>query len=405
LAASTVAAERSSGPQDASALNTIERGGGLRAPAPQASFLRRITGGLAGLVLGALTLTGCKFEPGGLEPRLDAGFMPDAVTDAMDAPDAGPLAGPMPVFPADTEILPPTLAYHYWRDGDTPSGRTIAGYELCRTSGPVTEIDEDSECPNLVQTTQNLWVLDPLSSLANYHWKVRTRFDDDSRSVWSAVQAFSTDDSLVAWWRLNGDALDSGPAGLDGTTQNGAGFAAGLEGQALSADGTNDYIDMGSDNALHLNGPLTVSAWINGNGAPTAADTGILNVGSLNYALTHHTNGRVYFYIGNGGNNLNAAAGPGAWHQVTGTFDGTTNADGMKFYLNGAVAGMRASTVATTGATGSLWIGRYNMSYFRGLIDSVAVYNKALSGAEVLNEHCAVQALAGTNPLPPACTP
>jgi hypothetical protein len=358
-----------------------------------------------------LTLTGCKFEPGGLLP-LDAGFLPDAdaaaVMDASDAPDAvdaGPLAGPMPILPADSQALPPTSAYHYWRDGDTPSGRTIAGYELCRTSGPATEIDEDSECPNPVMTTQALSVLDPLSPLTTYRWKVRTRFDDDSRSVWSAVQIFSSDDSLVAWWRLNGNAVDSGPAGLDGNPQNGAGFAAGLEGQAFNGDGNNDYIDVGSDTALHLSGPLTVSAWINGNGVPTSADTGILNIGSLNYALTHHTDGLVYFYIGNGGNNLSAAAGPGAWHQVTGTFDGTTNADGMKFYLNGALAGMRTSTVATTGATGSLWIGRYNMSYFRGLIDYVAVYDKALSDAEVLNEHCAVHALAGTIPLPPACTP
>jgi hypothetical protein len=130
-----------------------------------------------------------------------------------------------------------------------------------------------------------------------------------------------------------------------------------------------------------------------------------LNLGLLNYALTYHTNGSVYFYIGDGGNNLSTPMSPGAWHHAAGVFDGTTNAGGMRLYLDNTLAGMRASTNAGTGASGSLWIGRYSMSHFRGLIDNVTIYNQALSDAAVLNEHCVVQALAGTNPLPPACTP
>jgi hypothetical protein len=266
-------------------------------------------------------------------------------------------------------------------------------------------IDEDSECPGGATGSKTHAVLDSLTAGSAYLWKVRALFEDGGISPWSAVGSFATDNSLVAWWRLNGNAVDSGPAGLDGTIQNGAGFAAGLEGQAFNADGVDDCIDLGNASALRLSGPLTVSAWINGNGVPTTADSGIVNHGSLNYALTHHTNGRVYFYIGDGGNNLNAGTGPGAWHHIAGTFDGTTNADGMRLYLDGSVAGLRTSTVATTGATGATAVGRYAASYFRGLIDDVALYDAVLSEPAVVNDYCAAQASGGVDPLPTACQP
>jgi hypothetical protein len=97
--------------------------------------------------------------------------------------------------------------------------------------------------------------------------------------------------------------------------------------------------------------------------------------------------------------------GPNAWHHVLGTFDGTTNADGMRLYVDGVLAGSRASSQAATGATGSLWIGRYNMSYFDGRVDNVTLYNGALPDPTVLNEYCVTQAAGGTDPLPAVCLP
>jgi hypothetical protein len=234
---------------------------------------------------------------------------------------------------------------------------------------------------------------------------VRAHFDDTSVSAWSAVQTFSTDNSLVAWWRFNGNALDSSSSGINGALQNGPVFAAGRDDQALQCDGVDDYADMGSGAPLQLAGPLTVSAWVNGNGIPTASDSGILNLGALNYALTYHTNGQVYFYVNDGGNNLHTPMSANAWHQVSGVFDGTTNTGGMRLYLDNTLAGMKASSAATTGAAGNLWIGRYSMSYFKGLIDNVTIYNRVLSDAALLNEFCATQAEGGVDPLPPSCEP
>jgi hypothetical protein len=345
-----------------------------------------------GLTLNAAPLAGCGFQAG-------------VIGDANTIDGVAPAAGPMLLRPAMDQVLPATRAFRLWQDVGAATGRAIRDYEVCSTTGAMDSIDEPSECPGGTTASKTHSVLDPLAAGTAYLWKVRTRFDDDSYSAWSTVQVFSTDNSLVAWWRLNGNATDSGPAGIYGTPQNGAGFAAGLDGQALSADGVNDYIDLGIDPALHLNGPLSVSAWINPNGIPAAADSGILNQGSLNYALTYHTDGRVYFYIGDGGNNLNADASPGTWHQVAGTFDGTTNVDGMKLYFDAVLAGMRASSVPSTGATGSTAIGRYAASYFRGLIDDVILYNVALTESAVANDYCAAQAAGGVDPLPAPCQP
>src|SRR2546423_3558625 len=46
---------------------------------------------------------------------------------------------------------------------------------------------------------------------------------------------------IVSWWPGDGDANDI-QGSNDGTLQNGAPFAAGIVGQALSSDGLNDHV-------------------------------------------------------------------------------------------------------------------------------------------------------------------
>ncbi|HSA58073.1 MAG TPA: LamG domain-containing protein [bacterium] len=344
--------------------------------------------------LGAMALTACSFEHGILS-SWDA--------SVPDGPASAP--GPSILRPAMGQVLPPTRAFCLWQDAEAAAGRPVKDYETCSTTAGMDSIDSASECPGSLTVSIPHRIIDPLTAGTSYLWKVRARFDDGQVSEWSAIQTYATDDSLIAWWRFNGNASDSGTMGINGALRNGAGFAPGLDAQSLQVDGSNDYADMGNAAALHLPGPLTISAWVNGDGLPSTSDTGILNLGTLNYALTYHTDGAVYYYIGDGGNNLSAPMSPNAWHQAVGVFDGTTNAGGMKLYLDNALVGTRASGLATTGATGALWIGRYDMSYFRGLIDNVTIYNRALTDADVLNEYCAAQAAGGVDPLPASCQP
>jgi hypothetical protein len=66
------------------------------------------------------------------------------------------------------------------------------------------------------------------------------------------------------------------------------------------------------------------------------------------------------------------------WQHVAGTYDGRT----ARFYLDGAEVASRL--VFGGQGTSNIWrIGAYERKCFRGAIDDVRIYNRALSGAEI----------------------
>ena len=166
--------------------------------------------------------------------------------------------------------------------------------------------------------------------------------------------------------------------------------------QSTEYDGIDDYVNVGSS-SLGITSAITVSAWVKipttntgGGGANiqviACEDTtsgGQRNwnmywrgTGSNYFAwVIHHTNLTSSFV-------LTTAITPndGQWHHLLGTYDGTTNANGIKLYVDGVLnvqgtAGSTginafASTEPTIGATtgGGSW-------RFEGNIDEVAVWN------------------------------
>ena len=69
------------------------------------------------------------------------------------------------------------------------------------------------------------------------------------------------------------------------------------------------------------------------------------------------------------------------WTHLAVSYDGTT----LRLYVNGVQAGSRALTGPIAASTGSLRIGGNAVwgEYFKGLIDEVRVYNRALSAGEI----------------------
>ena len=67
----------------------------------------------------------------------------------------------------------------------------------------------------------------------------------------------------------------------------------------------------------------------------------------------------------------------GSWHQVVGTYDGST----MKIYIDGALEGSTSITNAIHTTAGDIEIGNgdHGTNGFNGLIDEVRIYNRALS--------------------------
>ncbi|MHB9139432.1 MAG: LamG domain-containing protein [Victivallaceae bacterium] len=157
---------------------------------------------------------------------------------------------------------------------------------------------------------------------------------------------------------------------------------------AVSFNGTSDYIQIPSSTSLgNLNHHITIAAWIN----PFAiADKCIVNkrygTGANGFELRTYSSGCLRFSFGDGASyydyNSDASAyTTGAWQHVAAVYNGKN----VKFYVNGALKGIRAATGRIATNTYPLFIGKYQTGayYFSGSMDDVRVYNRSLTPCEI----------------------
>ena len=213
---------------------------------------------------------------------------------------------------------------------------------------------------------------------------------------------------LVSWWPGDGntnDIADNNP----GTLVGGVTFASGQVGQAFSLDGINDFVEIADAANLDIPGSLTVDAWIK---LDQLRPSGVHNIISkensdlpldVNYNL-HVLNNRLFFAVtfnaaaafasGSGGCDAGGCFVTGstdldtaAFHHVAGVYD--DSAKTMKVYLDGALDG--TATFTTTGSpqtnNQNVRIGKRNAfsagTEFKGLIDEVEIFNRALTAGEI----------------------
>jgi len=194
---------------------------------------------------------------------------------------------------------------------------------------------------------------------------------------------------LVSYWRADGttaDSADSNP----GTLVGGATYAVGTYGRAFDFDGSNDYVRVGDRANLVVTNELTVGAWIYPTGpGSTNPYGGILVNKEGEYEIARFTNGTIQVALANstpGWNwiNTGVVAPLNTWTHVTVAYDNGT----VQAYANGTPT----APYSGAGAIGDqdptrneFWVGarQYGGQRFDGRIDEVAVYGRALGGAEV----------------------
>lgn len=206
---------------------------------------------------------------------------------------------------------------------------------------------------------------------------------------------------LASWWRANGNALDSWGANNGTVNSKSIGYFQGEQGLAFVSAGGAILVS----NAPTLN-PLniTVQAWVKSTSPGTykyvLAKSRVPTYGS--YAFYTGGNGGMTFYVaigspGNGTLTLSPAANPGqvwdgAWHQVTGTYDGSA----VHLYVDGIEVGSGTPApgtidYATTNIlnNGALVIANDPTLGFAmaGGIDEVKIWDQALSSQQVLNSY------------------
>jgi tellurite resistance-related uncharacterized protein len=209
---------------------------------------------------------------------------------------------------------------------------------------------------------------------------------------------------LVSWWRGEGNALDQ--MGLNnGILQSGTTFTNGEVGQALSFDGVNAYVKIPKSPSLDAPSQLTIEFWMNVNPAQPMGTKVVGLVTSDFYGFEIGTAASklgVSFYVStdNGNsflstsdvNSSGAVFSPGQWHHIGGVYDGAK----VQLFLDGQALGNAASVTGQVSpmlANSFLAIGSsdgrttcggcFGTRRFKGLIDEVDYFNRALSASEI----------------------
>lgn len=222
----------------------------------------------------------------------------------------------------------------------------------------------------------------------------------------SQAQGGQLHEGLVGYWALNGNALDTAPAGTvadNGEVRNGPTWLADKFGGGVQFNGTSQGIVIPASTDLNMaTTGVTVSAWVKLDLLPSAIPTswtGIYDAAPDNYVLYLDKANNELRFKATTTAGVSSAAHPGVpasmlnttgWHHVMGTFDGTAGAS--KIYFDGnlvdvssvlAVNGVvRSGQIAGIGAQPKVEAGNPLETFFAGAVADVAVWNRTLGSAE-----------------------
>jgi hypothetical protein len=182
-------------------------------------------------------------------------------------------------------------------------------------------------------------------------------------------------------------------ADLSGNGHNGAISGAtwnlsGRHGRALNFDGINDWVTVQPTSLLNLIDGMTVEAWVFPTNANGVRDIVIKEGASDHYNLySRNAQGRVETNVLVGGSNQTASAFAlvaNTWTHVAGTYDGTV----LRLFINGVEMATRTSVGSIATSSGPLRIGGNSLwgEFFRGRLDDLRIYNRALSPSEILTD-------------------
>lgn len=240
------------------------------------------------------------------------------------------------------------------------------------------------------------------STLSDYQVKIENPVYNDAglAGSWHFEETSGT---------VSGTVADTSGNGNYGTLTNITGpngIVAGNTGNAISLDGSADYVSIGNPvpASLQIQNELSLEAWIYATAYPGSSTLSVIvgcqrDTNTAGYAihLDGRTNpdgqtspaGHIHFQMGNGTyytTNANAQVPLNQWVHVAATRKAN---EAAKVYYNGvlqpstSISGWNGSLTYTNA---ELAIGRqsdYANRYFGGTIDEVRIYSRALSAEEI----------------------
>ena len=204
---------------------------------------------------------------------------------------------------------------------------------------------------------------------------------------------------MVAHFPLDGDVIENTLFGIDGTTGGTVSVADrfGNVGSALSFDGVDDWGWIPYDSVREPS-VFTVSLWFNTSMFKTTSST-IVGSDPDGYYCSHGykiytQNGKVHFsidptqYCGDGNVvSSQSTVADGYWHHVAAVYD---ESGSMRLYVDGVLQ-QEKHNVGYHKTGHGLTLGFTKVSFsndqmmFRGSIDDLRIYNRALNQQEILD--------------------
>jgi len=220
----------------------------------------------------------------------------------------------------------------------------------------------------------------------------------------SRVHAQDLPEGLVGYWTFDdgsgdfaADALEANPGTLNGPV-----WADGIVGGALDFDGFNDWVDFGTSDVFKLYPPLSVEVWIY---PRETTDSWVISKGDKRFrylalgflAPVPWDPENLYFWVESAGSDID---GPewvhqegletGRWHHVVGVHDG----ENLTLWVDGSPRETKPSPVWNHDSSTAPLTAGNEPSYFNdankwfdGLMDEMAIYDRALTEEEIETHH------------------
>jgi hypothetical protein len=198
----------------------------------------------------------------------------------------------------------------------------------------------------------------------------------------------------IGLWHFNGNWLDSSGNGNNGSAAGNAtpSSSAKIGSNGAFFDGSGDYVTIPDSPLLRPTNTLTISAWSRLSGSQV--NNGFVGKRYADLSDPYNSyllgsNGFTYvFCISNGTGGSQSCINTSAlldntWYHVAGVYDGAT----MKLYINGVLnaSGNKTGNIGYSALPLTIGAARTSGDYYKGWLDEVAIFNRALQEQEIQN--------------------
>ena len=215
-----------------------------------------------------------------------------------------------------------------------------------------------------------------------------------------AMAVVDVKDAVGVWLFDDGRgevAKDSSRNGNDGDLLNDGGdipqWVKGQQGQALDFDGVGSYVELGTNEDFDVDGSISIVSWVNFGGP--GAGNGIIMIKQEPTGTPGASYGLV-FLAATSKVGLSMETDKAAWRDYLSNdameFDTWTHVAGtyepgeLNVYIDGKVNAEHVADGNIDPTTGPLYIGRedaWAKEQFKGTVDEIAIFDRALSEEEV----------------------